>query len=78
MKINFICFKFSKATFSIIFIILIITSFVIQLKILHKKGKLQISSDLEEYNQLENTAIIENNIYNSINQIEVQVEKNLE
>lgn len=75
MKINFICFKFSKVTFSIIFIVLIITSIVIPLKILHKKEELQISSDLEEYNQQENTAIVENNIYNSINQIEVQAEK---
>lgn len=76
MKINFVCFKFPKAIFSTIFIILIaITVIEISLLILQER-KLQVSSVPEKKNSIVENNIADQNIFSTTEkQIEIQIEK---
>lgn len=75
MKINFICFKFPKAIFSTICIILIVLT-LIGIKLHLQENKIQKSSTSEEkYSKVENN-IADPNIFSTTeNQIEIQIEK---
>lgn len=74
MKINFICFKFSKVFLLASCIILIlITSLLIQMKNSQKEEK-QIQTFLT-FEEKYNNSIVENTIYSSEKQIETQIKK---
>lgn len=77
MKINFICFKFPKVFVSTTCIILIlVTSIGIQIKNLPKEENLQISSTLEEDNNIiENNSTFQNTLTTLEKQTEIQAEK---
>lgn len=74
MKINFVCFKFSKVFLLISCIILIlITSFLIQMKNSHKEEKQNQITLTSEENY--NNAIVENTINSSKKQIKTKTKK---
>ena len=72
MKINFVCFKFSKVFFLISCIFLILTtSFIVQM--IRKSKENQYQTHL--INEYDTTTIIEENIDSSENQVDIQIEK---
>lgn len=77
MKINFICFKFSKSFLSITCIILIlITSIGIHIKCSTKEERIEISSTLKEnHNIIENNLTSQKTFTTSEKQIKIQSKK---
>ena len=72
MKINFVCFKFSKVFFLISCIFLILTtSFIVQ--IIKKSKENQVPKHLIVEDN--NTIVIDEDIYSSENQVDIQTEK---
>ena len=77
MKINFVCFKFSKVFLLTSCIILILIAFLfIQIKPSNEEKNNQLTSIIEEnYKKTDNNSSVSNTLYTPMNEIKVQEKK---